>query len=156
MLYTVQQCQGTCKSKQAPVIPFPVLIISSVDFIRFFFLCVAVTWQGARPALCEGPSSRHMREYYLRCLVESLLADRLREATAVGDTGTQGEKNYSRLSRHPPPPPPLKTWAEILPNNSLPALLSALGARFWRYIPGCTDWLRGFTMLVELILHGVL
>lgn len=36
-----------------------------------------------------------MREYYLRCLVESLLADRLREATVESDTGRQGETNYT-------------------------------------------------------------
>ncbi|CBN77138.1 conserved unknown protein [Ectocarpus siliculosus] len=44
-------------------------------------VAVNVWFKGARPALCEGPS-KHMRNYYLRCLIESLLADRLREATA--------------------------------------------------------------------------
>ncbi|CAM9350044.1 unnamed protein product [Ectocarpus sp. 12 AP-2014] len=44
-------------------------------------VAVNVWFKGARPALCEGPSE-YMRNYYLRCLVESLLADRLREATA--------------------------------------------------------------------------
>lgn len=48
--------------------------------------------QGARPALCEGPSE-HMRNYYLRCLVESLLADRLREATA-GDEDRRGFRTW--------------------------------------------------------------
>lgn len=42
--------------------------------------------KGVRPALCEGPS-RHMREYYLRCLVGSLLADRLRDAVADDERG---------------------------------------------------------------------
>lgn len=44
-----------------------------------------------RPALCDAPSSRHMREYYLRCLVESLLTDRLREARTEGTVATRGE-----------------------------------------------------------------
>eukprot|EP00752_Nemacystus_decipiens_P007278 g6514.t1 len=53
-------------------------------------VAVNVWFKGARPALCEAPSSRHMREYYLRCLVESLLSDRLREARTEGTVGTQG------------------------------------------------------------------
>lgn len=44
-------------------------------------VCPLCFLKGVRPALCEGPS-RHMREYYLRCLVGSLLSDRLREAVA--------------------------------------------------------------------------
>lgn len=52
-----------------------------------------LTIQGARPALCEAPSSRHMREYYLRCLVESLLTDRLREARTEDTAGTRGEES---------------------------------------------------------------
>ncbi|CAM9831640.1 unnamed protein product [Scytosiphon promiscuus] len=47
-------------------------------------VAVNVWFKGVRPGLCEG-ASRHMREYYLRCLVESLLADRLREASAGDD-----------------------------------------------------------------------
>lgn len=49
-----------------------------------------------RPALCEGPS-KHMREYYLRCLVESLLAERLREAAEnVGEGRVTTASFYSK------------------------------------------------------------
>jgi len=57
--------------------------------------------QGARPALCEAPRSRHMREYYLRCLVESLLADRLREAATPG--GKEGRRGGRGTSGSTPP-----------------------------------------------------
>lgn len=51
---------------------------------------LSIARKGVRPALCEGPS-RHMREYYLRCLVDSLLRDRLREAAEVNSrTGGGG------------------------------------------------------------------
>eukprot|EP00903_Cladosiphon_okamuranus_P008955 g8569.t1 len=53
-------------------------------------VAINVWFKGTRPALCEVPSSRHMREYYLRCLVESLLADRLHEAKTESTAGRQG------------------------------------------------------------------
>lgn len=59
--------------------------------------------KGVRPALCEGPS-RHMREYYLRCLVGSLLADRLREAVTDDERGEKlprsGFDGESRGAKH--------------------------------------------------------
>lgn len=62
-----------------------------IDYAPPLLLCGTVfVWQGVRPGLCEGPS-RHMREYYLRCLVDSLLADRLREAGA-GDAMRRGDR----------------------------------------------------------------
>ena len=45
--------------------------------------CAALNGQGVRPSLCEG--SGHMRLYYLRCLCESLLSERLRGAAASGE-----------------------------------------------------------------------
>lgn len=65
------------------------LLLTPLSFFRFS--CLFFNIQGARPALCEDPSSGHMREYHLRCLVESLLADRLREATTGGTAEKPGE-----------------------------------------------------------------
>lgn len=57
---------------------------TNADYSIHTYVCrllcrVFAVLKGVRPALCDGPS-RHMREYYLRCLVESLLTDRLKEA----------------------------------------------------------------------------
>ncbi|CAM9185851.1 unnamed protein product [Ascophyllum nodosum] len=50
---------------------------------------VNVWFKGVRPSLCEG--SGHMRLYYLRCLCESLLSERLRGAAASGERAGEAE-----------------------------------------------------------------
>ncbi|CAM9521015.1 unnamed protein product, partial [Laminaria digitata] len=122
-----------------------------------------VWFKGVRPALCEGPS-RHMREYYLRCLMGSLLSDRLREAVADEGGGVDGDGMVAGTKRPRPPPPAIEMSPLSAPASTAEernAYLRTIGTdRMKEELPRIAlerapDWARLVTGLDPLTAHVV-
>ncbi|CAM9183532.1 unnamed protein product, partial [Sphacelaria rigidula] len=134
-------------------------------------VAVNVWFKGVRPALCEGPS-RHMREYYLRCLVESLLNDSLKESAdnycAKHETGQgsnlEGKSVGIKRPRTPSPqqiPPPDQSPL-LAPNSTVEernSYLRSIGAARMREelppiaLTRAQDWARLVSGLDPLTVH---
>lgn len=135
-------------------------------------VAVNVWFKGVRPALCEGPS-RHMREYYLRCLVESLLTDILKEtadAYSTYDGSEQGDKLEGKsagIKRPRTPPlhpqcPPAEQSPLLAPTSTVDERNSYLriigAARMREELPSIAltraqEWARLVTGLDPLTVH---